>query len=267
MRAWHCGCRGALAAALALVPLLAPAQVAAPAAPQATPACAGADAADNIAPFYPVAELWRMSSHTVTVLIDADACGRPTGAALERSARVEAMDAAAMDAARRWVIPVAWRGRPRYRVPFDFSPLPAELEHPTLPRAADPFAEERRSGRVDLAEVTAYDPAEGLPGYLPDPWPIGYADLVEAVQELSRLGVVRRYPDALYIWVRDAEGVSLFQWFGPLLVRNRRVEQDGLQFVVSSALCGNDLAACRQQLGRLQAGRGRQYPDRAASAR
>ena len=229
-------------------------------------ACSLADAQPNPTPVYPVDELWRLSTHTVTVLLEADGCGLPVSAELEASSGIPALDAQALAVAKAWVIPPDWRGRPRYRLPFDFNALPEPLPAQVGLRPRDAFFEERRSGHVALAEVAASDDAAGLPGYLHDPYPIGFFTLQEALATLGRAAVVKRYDGVMDFWLRDEEGLSLFQWYGHLLVRNRQVQQGGRQFVVSSALCGNDLEACRQRLGQLQAARGRQFPQPVAAA-
>lgn len=259
MRRWgRRALRGVGVAIMAALPLGLLAQPAAPV--LAESGCQLADGMSSSVPIYPVDELWRLSNHTVTVLLEADGCGIPLSVEVERSSGIAGLDAQALDAARGWIIPPQWRGRGRYRLPFDFSALPAELQLQQEQRSRDAFFPERSSGLVQLAEVSSLDPVRGLPGYLHDPYPIGFFSLQEALGTLHSLGVVKRYNDMVDIWLWDEEGVSLFQWYGHLLVRNRQVEQDGLHFVVSSALCGNDLAACRQQLGVLQAARGRQFP-------
>jgi TonB family protein len=246
-------------ALLAALPWLALAQT------PADPGCRLADGMASRTPIYPVDELWRLSNHTVTVLLEADGCGIPLSVELERSSGITTLDAQALEAAREWIIPPDWRGRPRYRLPFDFAALPVELQAQQDRRVRDPFFEERRAGEVQLAEVTELDPAKGLPGYLHDPYPIGFFSLQEALGTLHSLGVVKRYGDMVDIWLSDEEGVSLFQWYGHLLVRNRQVQQEGMTFVVSSALCGNDLEVCRQRLGQVQSERGRQFPQQGAA--
>lgn len=240
--------RGAVMACLLLAPLPVLAQPA---------DCPAFNPQDNRAPFYPPSEVWRLLPYTVQVVIEVDHCGRVQQAQLEIPSGIPVLDQLALGAARDWVVPPAFRGHPRYRLPFDFQPLPEVVPERFQARHRDPFFEERRSGHVAVPGATL---AGTLPGYLHDAYPIGFISPTELATAIGTLGVVRHYGDTVNVWLRDEEGLSLFQWNGQVLVRNRLVDDGQHRFVVSSALCGPDLAACRQSLLQLQAARGEQHP-------
>jgi len=226
-------------------------------------ACPPFAAQDNRAPSYPPAELWRLLGYTINVIIEADACGRVTGARVEQ-AGVAALDAAALAAARAWTVPPAYRGQPRYRLPFAFEPLPEDRPARSGQRPRDPFFDERSSGRVP---AVALDDDGTLPGYIADPYPIGFLQIPEAIATLGPLALFRRYGGQANFWLHDEEGLSLFQLEGAMMVRNRLVSDGRHRFVVTSVLCGNDLDACRQSLADLRAHRGRQRPQPVAPDR
>lgn len=220
-------------------------------------ACPPFSAVNNRAPFYPVDELWRLLGYTVNVIIETDACGRVSAARVEQSSGVPALDAVALAAARGWTVAPESRGQPRYRLPFAFEPLPEAVPERHDARLRDPFFEERRTGRVPAGLEGS---VEGMPGFVPDPFPIGFMAIPEAVATIGPLAVFRRYGDQLNFWLRDEEGLSLFQLNGTMLVRNRLVSDGQRRFVVSSVLCGRDLDACRDSLGQLRAQRAVQQP-------
>ncbi len=235
---------------LALLPLPAAAQ-------QAGDACPPTSAQDNRAPFYPPSELWRLLGYTVNVIIQVDGCGRVTDARIDRSSGVPALDETALAAARRWTIAPEYRGQPRYRLPFAFEPLPEAMPAQAGRRQRDPFFDERSSGRV---APPATDTDGALPGYIADPYPIGFLQIPEAIATIGPLALLRRYGRQANFWLHDEEGLSLFQLEGTMLVRNRLVSDGRRRFVVTSVLCGNDLEACRQSLADLRARRGPQQP-------
>ncbi|MQP75332.1 TonB family protein [Stenotrophomonas sp. MYb238] len=243
------GARWLPAALLALSPLAAMAQP--------VDGCPPYSVQDNRAPHYPPSELWRLLGYTINVIIEVDACGRVTGARIERASGVVALDAAALAAARAWTVPPHYRGQPRYRLPFVFEPLPEALPAQERWRPHDPFFEERSSGRVPMPAPDAHG---ALPGYIADPYPIGFLQIPEAVAAIGPLALFRRYGSQANFWLRDEEGLSLFQLEGPMMVRNRLVSDGRHRFVVTSVLCGNDLEACRQALAELRAARGPQQP-------
>lgn len=242
---------GWLAALLLALPSAAGAQ------PVATADCPPFSADNNRAPFYPVDELWRLLGYTVNVIIETDACGRVSDARVERSSGVAALDAVALEAARGWNVAPEYRGQPRYRLPFAFDPLPEAVPARSAARVQDPFFEERRTG---LVRAGLADSAQGTPGFVADPAPIGFMQIPEAIAAIGPLAVFRRYGDQVNFWLRDEEGLSLFQLNGTMMVRNRLVSDGQRQFVVSSVLCGRDLEACRQSLGQLRATRALQQP-------
>jgi TonB family protein len=225
--------------------------------PAATAGCPPFSADNNRAPFYPVDELWRLLGYTVNVIIETDACGRVSDARVEQSSGVAALDAVALQAARGWNVAPQYRGQPRYRLPFAFDPLPETVPARPGARVQDPFFQERSSGwvRAGLA-----DSAQGTPGFIADPAPIGFMQIPEAIAAIGPLAVFRRYGDQANFWLRDEEGLSLFQVNGTMMVRNRLVSDGQRQFVVSSVLCGHDLEACRQSLAQLRATRTSQQP-------
>ncbi len=234
-----------------------------PALAQPAGGCPPFSAAANRAPHYPPAELWRLLGYVINVIIDTNACGRVEAARVEQGSGVAVLDAAALAAARAWTVPPEYRGQPRYRLPFAFEPLPEEIPAQAGQRLRDPFFDERRSGHVPMPVLDA----DGtLPGYIPDPYPIGFLSIPEAVATIGPLALFRRYGAQADFWLHDEEGLSLFQLEGPMMVRNRRVSDGRHRFVVTSVLCGNDLDACRQSLATLRASRGRQRPQAVAVA-
>ncbi|MCL7714437.1 TonB family protein [Stenotrophomonas mori] len=247
--------RGWLAALLLAVPPVHATQVEQPLPVDA--GCPPFSAQDNRAPSYPPSELWRLLGYAVDIVIQADACGRVTDTVVERSSGVATLDETALAAARGWTVPPSARGQPRYRLPFAFQPLPPEVATQAGRRPPDPFFDERSSGRVPAPPVAA-DGA--LPGYLPDPYPIGYMYIPEAVAAIGPLALFRRYGPQAHFWLRDEEGVSLFQTDGTMMVRNRLVDDGRQRFVVTSVLCGSDLEACRRSLADLRDRRGPQRP-------
>lgn len=242
---------GWLAALLLTLPSAALAQAA------ATGECPPFSAHNNRAPFYPVDELWRLLGYTVNVIIETDACGRVSDARVEQSSGVPALDAVALQAARGWNVAPEYRGQPRYRLPFAFDPLPEAVPARTGTRVQDPFFEERSSGQVRAGLGNS---GQGTPGFVADPAPIGFMQIPEAIAVIGPLAVFRRYGDQGNFWLRDEEGLSLFQVNGTMLVRNRLVSDGQRQFVVSSVLCGHDLEVCRQSLAQLRATRTLQQP-------
>ncbi len=219
--------------------------------------CPPFSATSNRAPFYPVEELWRLLDYTVNVIIETDACGRVHDARVERSSGVVALDAVALQAARGWVVAPQYRGQPRYRLPFAFDPLPEPVPALAGIRVQDPFFAERSTGQVPAG---LGDDAAGVPGFLADPVPIGFMQISEAIAVIGRQAVFRRYGDLVNFWLRDEEGLSLFQLDGTMLVRNRLVNDGQHRFVVSSVLCGRDLEVCRHSLAQLRANRTTQQP-------
>lgn len=224
---------------------------------QPADACPPYAAQENRAPSYPPSELWRLLGYTINAIIETDACGRVSGARVEQPSGVAALDAAALAAARAWTVPSQYRGQPRYRLPFAFEPLPGDMPAQTGRRPRDPFFEERRSGR---APMPALDADGMLPGYIADPYPIGFLQIPEAIATIGPLALVRRYDRQANFWLHDEEGLSLFQLEDAMMVRNRLVSDGRYRFVVTSVLCGNDLEACRQSLAELRVRRGRQRP-------
>lgn len=253
-RAWG---RWLPAALFALLPLPAVAQ-------QPADACPPFPAQENRAPHYLPSELWRLLGYTINVIIETDACGRVTGARVEQASGVAALDAAALAAAHAWTVPPAYRGQPRYRLPFAFEPLPGDMPARTGTRPRDPFFDERSGGQVPMP---ALDADGMLPGYIADPYPIGFLQIPEAIAVIGPLALFRRYGRQANFWLRDEEGLSLFQLEGAMMVRNRLVSDGRHRFVVTSVLCGNDLEACRQSLAELRAGRGPQRPQPVAAGR
>ncbi|WP_409476396.1 TonB family protein [Stenotrophomonas sp. Y-13] len=243
------------AALLALSPL--------PALAQPVEGCPPFPAAANRAPHYPPPELWRLLGYVINVIIDTDACGRVDAARVEQGSGVAVLDAAALAAARAWTVPPEYRGQPRYRLPFAFEPLPEEIPAQAGRRLRDPFFDERRGGRVPMP---ALDADGMLPGYIADPYPIGFLAIPEAVATIGPLALFRRYGGQANFWLHDEEGLSLFQLEGAMMVRNRLVSDGRHRFVVTSVLCGSDLDACRQSLATLRASRGRQRPQAVAVA-
>ncbi len=248
-----CGKGWPLALLLALLPVMAAAQGEAPPAP----ACPPASTAGNTAPVYPPAELWRLQGYTVNVILATDGCGGVRDARVERSSGIPSLDAVALHAARNWVIPASHHGHPLARLPFMFEPLPEAMPQAGQQRLRDPFFTERSSGRVP--EV-ALDEAGQLPGYIADPYPIGFLRIPEAISVIAPLALIRRYQQQANFWLHDEEGLSLFQLDDTLLLRNRLVSDGRHRFVVTSVLCGDDLDACRQRLAQLRASRGPQQP-------
>ncbi|MGV8960867.1 MAG: hypothetical protein ACOH1V_10875 [Stenotrophomonas sp.] len=61
-------------------------------------------------------------------------------------------------------------------------------------------------------------------------------------------------------WLRDEEGLGLFQRGDTMMLRNRLVSDGQRQFVVTSGLYRPDLDVCRQSLAQLRASRGPQQP-------
>ena len=234
-----------------------------PALAQPAEGCPPFPAAANRAPHYPPPELWRLLGYVINVIIDTDACGRVRAARVEQSSGVPVLDATALAAARAWTVPPAHRGQPRYRLPFAFEPLPEEIPAQAGRRLRDPFFDERRGGRVPMP---ALDADGMLPGYIADPYPIGFLAIPEAVATIGPLALFRRYGGQANFWLHDEEGLSLFQLEGAMMVRNRLVSDGRHRFVVTSVLCGSDLDACRQSLATLRASRGRQRPQAVAVA-
>lgn len=249
--------RRAVTAVVGRVALLLALPSAAAAQPATQADCPPFPAHANRAPSYPVDELWRLLDYTVNVIIETDACGRVSDARVEQSSGVAALDAVALEAARGWVVAPEYRGQPRYRLPFAFDPLPEPVPARTAARVRDPFFEERLSGQVRPGLGNS---AQGMPGFVADPAPIGFMQIPEAIAAIGPLAVFRRYGDQVNFWLRDEEGLSLFQLDGTMLVRNRLVSDGQRRFVVSSVLCGRDLEACRQSLAQLRATRTMQQP-------
>lgn len=217
--------------------------------------CAPFSAQNNRAPSYPVDELWRLLGYTVNVIIETGACGRVGDARVESTSGVPALDAVALDAARGWTVAPEYRGQPRYRLPFAFEPLPEPIAVHGNVRRRDPFFTERSSGRVPTPNDLQ---GSSLPGYINDPYPIGYMTGQQLMEVLAPIALFRLYGEWGYFWLHDEEGLNLFQVSRDLIVRNRLVNDGTRQFVVSSALCPMELEPCRAHLSQLQAGRGRQ---------
>ncbi len=234
-----------------------------PALAQPAEGCPPYTAAANRAPHYPPPELWRLLGYVINVIIDTDACGRVDAARVEQGSGVAVLDAAALAAARAWTVPPEYRGQPRYRLPFAFEPLPEEIPAQAGRRLRDPFFDERRGGRVPMP---ALDADGMLPGYIADPYPIGFLAIPEAVATIGPLALFRRYGGQANFWLHDEEGLSLFQLEGAMMVRNRLVSDGRHRFVVTSVLCSSDLDTCRQSLATLRASRGRQRPQAVAVA-
>jgi len=184
---------------------------------------------------------------TSVLIVSISEAGQVTDVKVEQSAGHPALDAAAIDAARRWKFaPAVENGRAvaaRARMPVDFG-LGDE-------KIYDSFLAQMTSG--DWVSTVPVDEHGHLPGYLPDPLPIPGANAEEAMSLLLQRGdaqQVQGMPPGVALYV-VADGKEFSQWWihgqgASRSVVRRRLATDGQRgFLVTRVLCGSpDSHAC-----------------------
>ena len=210
----------------------------------------------NRPPGSPLDQMWRLQSVEVNVVMDVDTCGRTTGAVIESNDGAEEFAAIALRAAARWWVDQSAGRVSRVRLPVHFHPLPDDLRKVSSSRARDVFFDERSSGR---GQMPALDADGRLPGFIADPYPIGFFAVEQALDDLHKHARRQSGVARSYYWLWDDEGLSLFELDRLALVRNRQVSDGTHAWVVTSVLCSTDKEGCAATMARLAA-RSRQHP-------
>lgn len=219
----------------------------------APPIAAAADACPPVAmapPKYPPGLQMDGGQGTTVLVLTVDGCGRVSAATVERGSGYDELDAAAVAAARGWVVGKQRHHRvshDRVRIPVEFklgepvSGLPDFSSDARRPR--DAYFDRRRGMK---ATAPPRLPDGKLPGYVADEYPIGIASVEGAVALLEAHGQKRpTLVDGVdeYLFA-DAEGFS--RWivlskgfaFAPSVYRLRAVSDGTNGFFVTSSLCG-----------------------------
>ncbi len=210
------------------------------------PASAWADGDEDprvleaVPPRYPPEAARAGITGTTVLVIDVTAKGEVGNILVEKSAADASLDAAAVEAARKWTFaPARVNGRPvagRVRMPVDFNMGDDREYHPYLARMAP----------EDRVPPVPMDERGRVPGYIRDPLPIGADTVAEAhamLQRRGRLQDVQGAAPGLLLYV-VADGKEYSQWWlhtqgrqSPSLVR-RRLATDGIHgFFVTRTLC------------------------------
>lgn len=256
-------------AALLAVLIAAPvaAQSIAPGAGAPMPAGCPVGGPSQSTPKYPM-ELFGASG-TVTLVLDIDRCGQVDQVWIETDSGYEAMDYAAVEAAKDWRLSPQYRDGvavpARVRVPVDFA-------RPTPQQMADYHAQaQAKWDRVwpltQVAEVPAA--ADGsVDGFVPDALPMDEGSATELMLKARRDG--HEVPGGELGWpaLRISEDRGAFQWLliegrhpaAPSLVRQRLVSDGKKSFYVSRVLCGAAKPAACAKLEKRVRDWPRQYP-------
>lgn len=186
----------------------------------------------------------------VILIVSLDDCGRAINVSIEKTSRVRLLDIAAIEAEKTWVLPAQagifdGDAQRRARVPVDFTKAGAGfMPDPSVAisgRSRDEHFLARRSQKATLPPLL---PDGAVPGYVPDPYPIGVSGATAAISLTERYGI--RQPDpapSVRVYqVADEEGLSFWvldqsRADGTGVMRQRAVEDRGRGFYVTSLLC------------------------------
>ena len=215
------------------------------------------------APDYPRNALRAGVGGVVYVIIETDACGRVLDATLESSSLRPDLDAEALAATRRWVMPDAAKQPPtgkgtylaRVPVQFQLSDSPRTSEYVT----DDACREIRVSGRI----ATPVDAAGAVLDRLTvdDPCPLGRRNVTDALRyarDSAYFTASRPGPPLLEEYMTiDGDGHSdwLFlrgaQGDYPAVLRMRTVNDGQYVYAALSTLCEAGEAECKRLFERL----------------
>lgn len=211
--------------------------------------------------FPPLESLFGVGGTTV-LIIEIGPAGNATQVSVERSSRNRSVDRQAIQAAKSWrFLPSISGGRPatsRVRIPVDFNPY----ETWTMGlRDRDPAR-----SRVPLV---AHLPDGSLPGYVPDPLPLGVDSVAEALDMLKKKARHQRSQHGQKFLLEDENGISKWSVCEsgcptiPILRRWRLVNDGSHAFWVSTIMCGSaDQSACTEFKNFVERGSPPQRPEK-----
>lgn len=214
------------------------------------------------APLFPPMEGLFGVGGTTVLIIEVDPAGNAAQVLVERSSRNRSVDRQAIQAAKSWrFLPRISAGRPvtsRVRVPVDFNPYETWTNG----------LRDRDPARSRIPLVTRLSDGT-LPGYVPDPLPLGAASVAEALDMLKKKAEYQRSQHGQKFLLEDENGISKWSVCEsgcptvPVLRRWRLVNDGSHAFWASTILCGSaDQSRCTEFKNFVEKGSPPQHPEK-----